>query len=51
MKRPPNMSLICVHAETDEAHGDCVKENCGCVCHNEPPIAEKSYIHERIHMH
>ena len=26
------MSLICVHAETDDAHGDCL-EDCGCECH------------------
>ena len=33
MKRPANMSLVCVHAETDEVHGDCLKEDCGCGCH------------------
>ena len=33
MKHDPNMSLVCVHAETDDAHGDCLKEDCGCECH------------------
>ena len=33
MKHDPNMSLVCVHAETDEVHGDCLKEDCGCGCH------------------
>lgn len=28
-----NKSLYCIYAETDETHGDCLKEDCGCECH------------------
>jgi hypothetical protein len=38
MKHDPNMSLICVHAETDDAHGDCLNDDCGCSCHMEPLV-------------
>jgi len=31
MKLDPNMSLACVY----EAHGDCLKEDCGCGCHED----------------
>ena len=34
MKHDPNMSLICVYADTEEVHGDCLKEDCGCECHS-----------------
>lgn len=35
MKNDPNKSLVCIHAETLEIHGDCLKEDCGCECHRD----------------
>ena len=40
MKNDPNMSLYCIHAETDDIHGDCLKEDCGCSCHSEEEYEE-----------
>ena len=40
MKRPANMSLVCVYADTEEAHGDCLKVDCGCGCHGPTQIQE-----------
>jgi hypothetical protein len=43
MKRPANMSLVCVYADTEEAHGDCLKvEDCGCGCHGPTQIQEST---------
>ena len=40
MKHDPNMSLVCIHADTEEVHGECLKENCVCSCHSEEEYEE-----------